>query len=155
MESEYTILLRALIALMLCGVLGWEREAAGKSAGIHTHMLIGLASTLFVTLAELLIDEFRTEGDSMRFDPTRVLEAVVTGVSFICAGTIFMAGDKQCVKGLTTAAAIPVTAAVGVMVGLDRYLLAAGVTALTFLVLHILGFLTHRNKMDEPKGDSD
>jgi putative Mg2+ transporter-C (MgtC) family protein len=146
MESEFTIILRGFIALALSGMLGWEREAAGKSAGIRTHMLIGLASALFVSLAELLVIEFMEQGEFMQFDPTRILEAVVTGVSFICAGTIFMAGDKQRVKGLTTAAAIPVTAAVGMMVGLDRYLLATAITVMTFMVLYFLGRLTEKYK---------
>ena len=109
MEPELNILLRSFIALVLSGVLGWERESAGKSAGVRTHMLIGLASALFVSLVELLADRFAVHGELMRFDPTRVLEAVVTGVIFLCAGIVFVAKGEQRVKGLTTAAAIPVT----------------------------------------------
>ncbi len=138
MELELNILLRAFIALVLSGILGWEREAAGKSAGVRTHMLIGLASALFVALAELLVSHFQSRGEQIRFDPIRIIEAVVTGVSFLGAGSIFVAGNAQRVKGLTTAAAILVTAAVGMMVGLQLYVLATGITLMTFMVLYAL-----------------
>jgi putative Mg2+ transporter-C (MgtC) family protein len=141
MELEQNILLRAFVALVLSGILGWEREAAGKSAGVRTHMLIGLASALFVALAELLVSHFQARGEQLRFDPIRVLEAVVTGISFLGTGTIFVAGNAERVKGLTTAAAILVTAAVGMMVGLQLYVLASGITLMTFLVLHALSRL--------------
>lgn len=138
MHLELSILLQASIALGLSGVLGWEREAAGKSAGDRTHMLVGLASALFVVLAGLMVAHFQSHGERVRFDPIRIIEAVVTGVSFLGAGSIFVAGNADRVKGLTTAASILVTAAVGMMVGLQLYVLAAGVTVLTFVVLHVL-----------------
>ncbi|MDB6072229.1 MAG: MgtC/SapB family protein [Verrucomicrobiales bacterium] len=140
MHPELNILLRALVAIILCGLLGWEREAAGKSAGIRTHMLIGLASALFVAIAELLVTQSKSLGVSMHTDPVRVMEAVVTGVSFLGAGTIFFARGGN-VQGLTTAAGILVTAAVGMMVGMQFYLLAVGTTLLTFLVLFVMGWV--------------
>ena len=80
----------------------------------------------------------------MRFDPIRVIEAVVTGISFLGAGTIFVSRGKDRVKGLTTAASILVTAAVGMMAGLRYYLLAGAITAMIFIVLHGLGWLKGR-----------
>ena len=143
MDFEIDILTRVLVAIALSGVLGWERECAGKSAGVRTHMLVGLAACLFVVLGELLVQHFssREVEDQMRFDPIRVIEAVITGISFLGAGTIFVSRGKDRVKGLTTAASILVTAAVGIMVSLRYYLLACGITAVIFIVLHVLGWL--------------
>jgi putative Mg2+ transporter-C (MgtC) family protein len=149
MDLEWDILKRAVIALLLSGILGWEREAAGKSAGVRTHMLMGLGAMLFVVIGELMIQRFQHDDQQLRYDPVRVLEAVVTGVSFIGAGTIFLSKGKDRVKGLTTAASILVTAAVGMMVGLRFYLLACGITLLIFLVLHGLGILKDRIERDK------
>lgn len=151
-HAEWDILLSSVIALLLCGILGWEREAAGKAAGIRTHMLIGLAACLFVSLAEFLVMRPHPRLGALQYDPIRVLEAVVTGVSFLGAGTIFFA-PKGSVHGLTTAAGILVTAAVGMMVGMKYYALAVGVTILTFLVLFVLGWI--RDKCaSEPKEET-
>jgi putative Mg2+ transporter-C (MgtC) family protein len=144
MELEWDILKRAVIAILLSGILGWEREAAGKSAGVRTHMLMGLAAALFVAIGELMIQRFQHDDTRLRYDPVRVLEAVVTGVSFLGAGTIFLSKGKDRVKGLTTAASILVTAAVGMMVGLRFYFLACGITLLIFVVLHVLAWVKDR-----------
>jgi putative Mg2+ transporter-C (MgtC) family protein len=141
---EMEVMLRALVAIGLSGILGWEREAAGKSAGVRTHMLVGLGAALFVILGELFVTRFTSSQESMRFDPIRIVEAVVTGISFLGTGTIFVSRGDERVKGLTTAASILVTAAVGMMVGLRFYLLATGITLLVFTVLHGLGILKER-----------
>ncbi len=142
METE--VMVRALIAIGLSGILGWERESAGKSAGVRTHMLVGLGAALFVILGELFVARFTASPESMRYDPIRVVEAVVTGVSFLGAGTIFVSKGDERVQGLTTAASILVTAAVGMMVGLRFYLLACGITLLVFTVLHGLAILKEK-----------
>lgn len=141
MQTDLNILFRLVIALILAGILGWDREASGKAAGIRTHMLVGMGAALFVVLGELFISRFETYGQNMQFDPIRILEAVVTGISFLGAGTIFVSRGRDRVKGLTTAASIWVTAAVGITVGIERYVLAVGSTLLTFLVLRVLSFL--------------
>ena len=107
-------------------------------------MLVGGGAALFVGLGELLVIEFNSFGDRFRFDPMRIIEAVVTGVSFLGAGTIFFARDGQKVQGLTTAASLWTTAAVGIAAGLGRYVLATGVTLLLFVVLHSFGWLERR-----------
>ena len=107
-------------------------------------MLVGLAATLFVVLGELFVKHLGSEEVQMRFDPIRVLEAVVTGVAFLGAGMIFVSRGKDRVKGLTTAASILVTSAIGLIVGLEYFLLAAGITVMIFLVLHVLGWLKDR-----------
>jgi putative Mg2+ transporter-C (MgtC) family protein len=149
---ELDALLRATVAIVLSGVLGWERESVGKSAGVRTHMLVGLASALFVMLGGFFTD--RHEDDArMQYDPIRVVEAVVTGISFLGAGTIFVSKGRERVEGLTTAASILVTAAVGMMVGLHHYLLAAGITVLVFCVLRGLGYLKDREGGSHAEGD--
>ena len=150
MDFEWDILKRALVAILLSGILGWEREAAGKSAGVRTHMLMGLAATLFVVISELMIQRFQHDDQQLRYDPIRVLEAVVTGVSFLGAGTIFLSDSKDRVKGLTTAASILVTATVGMMVGLRFYLLACAITLMIFIVLHGLAWLKDRIARKRP-----
>jgi putative Mg2+ transporter-C (MgtC) family protein len=148
MQLELEILQRSVVALVLSGILGWEREAAGKAAGVRTHMLVGLAATLFVAIGELTIQRFAPSGEQLRYDPVRILEALVTGISFLGAGTIFVSRGKERVHGLTTAASILVTSAVGMMVGLRYYLLAAAVTAMIFVVLHGMAYV---KKMIEAK----
>lgn len=147
MENDLNILMRLLAAVVLCGILGWEREANRKQAGLRTHILVGVGSALFVALAEAVVEHFGRYAH-LQFDPTRVLEAVVAGISFLGAGTIFVSkAQGERVQGLTTAAAIWTTAGIGIAVGVERYALAAGVTALIFCVLSVLGRLERRGAL--------
>ena len=152
LELDLNIFVRLLVAMALAGVLGWERERIGKAAGIRTHILVGMGAALFVILGELFVLRFRELDDNMRFDPLRIIQAVVTGISFLGAGTIFVSrrNRREHVQGLTTAASIWVTAAVGMLVGLERYLLAATASVLTFCVLHI-GVVTKPSSANEDK----
>ena len=140
-EADLLLLFRPVVAAVLAGIIGWERERAGKAAGLRTHMLVGLAAALFMVAAEVVVARYAAGGydpDVVRLDPTRVIDAVATGVGFLGAGTIFVGGERGIVRGLTTAASIWATAAIGVIVGLERYVLAVGVTVLAFAVLHFL-----------------
>ena len=134
--ADLALLPRLIVAMILAGILGWEREATGKAAGLRTHMLVGIGAALFVIIGELIVARFQHYGDIVRFDPIRVLEAIVAGISFIGAGMIFVSQDRSRVRNLTTAASILTTAAVGLTVGLEHYVLAAGATAVLFVVLH-------------------
>lgn len=145
MADDLNILLRLVVSLALAGALGWERETVGKAAGIRTHMLVGMGATLFVVLGELFVIRFAPLAGDVTFDPFRIIVGVVTGISFLGAGTIFVARGKGArVRGLTTAASIWVTAGLGMVVGLERYLLALGITMLVLAVLHLLGMLEYR-----------
>ncbi len=135
---DLNVFLKLIVISVLAGVLGWERESAGKSAGLRTHLLVGISSVLFIVIGELMFSRYSVYGQSMRFDPVRILEAIVTGISFLGAGMIFFSRSKKGVRGLTTAAGILTTAAIGMIVGLERYILAAGCTLIVFTILHFV-----------------
>lgn len=132
---ELDLLLRIVVAALLGAVVGFDRERGNKPAGLRTHMLVGLGSAMFVVLGEILLEYFRPYGDVLRYDPTRILEAVVGGVAFLGAGTIFFARGENVVKGLTTAASLWATAGVGMAVGLQHYALAVGTTLVITVIL--------------------
>jgi putative Mg2+ transporter-C (MgtC) family protein len=132
--DDLSLLLRLLIAGALAAVLGWEREKAGKSAGLRTHILVAVGAALFVSLAQATAREAGgTASSVLRLDP---IQAVATGIGFLGAGLIFKSEDR--VRGLTTAASIWTTAAVGFACGISHYVLAAGATILLFVVLRFL-----------------
>ncbi len=140
MESislELHVLGQALLALLLGGVVGWERETAGKGVGLRTNMLVCLAAMMFVQAGEFLIMhvDAKVHIAALRTDPVRVIEAIVTGISFIGAGTVFRDRQDHPAHGLTTAAALLAVATIGISVAVERYILAVGVTAMTLLVL--------------------
>lgn len=136
-KAEVYPLLRIVMATALAAVVGWERERAERPAGLRTHMTVALAASLFTCLADRIADS-SSGMDWIRIDPTRVLDAVVTGVSFLGAGTIFSARRGATIKGLTTAASLLATAAIGVATALGSYLLAIGCTAILMIVLGAL-----------------
>ena len=142
-RPDIQILAQALVALVLGGILGWEREASGKWAGLRTHMLVCLASTMFVRVGQVLIlqSDVGTGEGALRMDPVRLIEAIVTGVAFLGAGTIFRDSDASKMRGLTTAASLLSVAPIGVAVALDRYVLACGATILVWIVLHLIRIL--------------
>ncbi len=129
MSPELEAGLRLLLAAVLGGCIGFQREKAGKPAGLRTHMLICMGSALFSVVSIF--------GFAGNVDPARVAAGVVTGIGFIGAGVIFrgMRGDK--VMGITTAASIWVTAAIGITAGVGLYIIAVATALVTVLVLMI------------------
>ncbi|HKP49740.1 MAG TPA: MgtC/SapB family protein [Gemmatimonadales bacterium] len=138
-SSELRFLLRLLIAAVLAGILGWERESAHKPAGLRTHMVVGIASALFTALGELALQDQAATAESVaRGDPVRVIQAVAVGIGFLGSGVIFVAREGDRVRGLTTAASIWATAGVGIAAGSGRFVLAGGSTILLMLVLRVM-----------------
>ncbi len=125
--NEIAFLSRLFISFILSGVIGIEREISGKTAGLRTHMLVGMGSTLYALLSILVKSETGT------IDPSRIAAQVVTGIGFIGAGAIFRDEDK--IRGLTTASDIWVMGAIGLAVGLGYILVACFTTFLVLLVL--------------------
>jgi putative Mg2+ transporter-C (MgtC) family protein len=133
------IFFRVVVATLLGAVVGYERERTGKSAGLRTHMLVSLASALFV-IAPL-------EAGMQPSDVSRIIQGVATGIGFLGAGAILKLTAEREIHGLTTAAGIWMTAAVGLATGLGRYGLAVMSVVLGWLILGLLSRL-------EPKGDN-
>ena len=137
-----------MVALLLGGLIGWEREAAGKWAGLRTHMLVCLAAMLFVRVGQFLIEDSQKilRPETLRTDPVRIIEAIVTGIAFLGAGTVFRDPDASKMRGLTTAASLLVIAPIGVAVAIDRYVLAVGISFLALFVLKIMRKLEAKMK---------
>lgn len=141
-------LLRLLAALLLGGLIGWEREARHKPAGLRTHMMVCLAACLFTLLTLEIVELDLTDGQNVRTDPIRVIEAITSGVAFLAAGTILVNRDK--VRGLTTGAGLWLAGAIGVACGLGRITLAGMAAVLTLVILWLLRrvFLRMTSKAD-------
>lgn len=142
-REEFYILFQAGVALVLGGLIGWERETAGKWAGLRTHMLVCLASMMFVRVGQFLIVDSNKllHSETLRMDPVRLIEAIVTGIAFLGAGTVFRDPEAAKMRGLTTAASLLVIAPIGIAVAIDRYVLAVGITLLALFVLRVLSKL--------------
>lgn len=143
--DDFSILLRVIVACVLSGVLGWEREDAGKAAGLRTHILVCIAAVLFTIAGQFMAVSFRAYGDHVRFDAANLIGAIVTGISFLGAGMIINRRDAQGVSGLTTSAGILTTAVIGMLIGLERYFLALGSTAIVFVVLRFLNVFDNKD----------
>lgn len=146
-HPDLPLLLRLVVALVLSGIIGWQRERSGKEAGLRTHMLVGLGAASFVVLGELMAASFEAHGRSVEVDPLRIVQSVVIGIGFLGAGTIFVSTGERRVFGLTTAASIWATAGVGMLAGLGSFLVAASAALMIVGVLYLSGLL--------PEGKSD
>lgn len=144
MLFELQLLKNVALAMGLGALVGFERETADKPAGLRTHMLVAGASALLVGLAAVAVREFAgLQPELLQADPIRVIQAVVTGVSFLGAGAIIKSSTGT-VHGLTTGASLLMTAALGVAVGLSQLWLATGVAALTVITLHVIPVIWSR-----------
>jgi putative Mg2+ transporter-C (MgtC) family protein len=139
--DEWTLLSHLMLALVLSSAIGLEREQRQKSAGLRTYALVGLGSALFMMISKYGFFDVLRPG-SVILDPSRVAAQIVSGIGFIGAGIIFVRRDA--VRGLTTAAAIWVTAAVGAAAGADLPLLAAASTLAYFVIAYVYPWLLAR-----------
>lgn len=144
-ENQLLSLLDVLIACILTGAVGYEREMHHKPAGLRTQMIVGGASAFLVRLADIAVDRYELiHKDVLDVDPIRIIQAIIIGVSFIGAGTIVkQKGDKD-IAYLTTAATILFSAGIGIGVGLRQYILSVGVTLLVVVVNSIFRRLKPR-----------
>lgn len=124
------VMVRLLLAALLGGIVGYEREHKGKAAGLRTHMLVAMGAALFVLVPE--------RGGMDIADMSRVIQGVVAGVGFLGAGAIIKRHSEEQVQGLTTAAGIWMTAAIGVACGLGREAIALLATLLAIVILVML-----------------
>lgn len=134
MDANFETLGKILLTVFLCGLIGVEREIRHKGAGLRTHILVGVGSCLIVLTSFHVSDIYR----NVTFvDPSRMIAGVVTGIGFLCAGTIIRADrtDSHQILGLTTAATLWIVSGVGIAVGCEDYNAAIIVTSVVFIVL--------------------
>ncbi|HET7794649.1 MAG TPA: MgtC/SapB family protein [Rhizobacter sp.] len=129
-EQITRILVRLLLAALLGGVLGYEREQQGKAAGIRTHMLVAMGAALFVFVPQ--------QAGLQVADMSRVIQGVIAGIGFLGAGAIIKNRSEEQVQGLTTAAGVWMTAAIGIACGLGREMTAVLSTLLGLAVLALV-----------------
>ncbi len=127
------ITLRLLVAAALGGLLGYERESQGKSAGVRTHMLVAIGAALFVLIPQ--------QAGASTADLTRVLQGLIAGVGFLGAGAIILGTKQVETQGLTTAAGIWVTAAIGAAAGMGRESTAVLSTLVALFVLSVVPWI--------------
>jgi len=139
------VIVDVALAMALGGVIGLERELKDRPAGFRTHMLVAGAAALLVCIGQLVLADPRfNTNDGVEMDPLRMVEAVVAGVAFIGAGTIFAQRGEGAVVGITTAASLLMVAIVGVCIGFGYYAIAVGASLLTLLVLAFLQWMERR-----------
>jgi putative Mg2+ transporter-C (MgtC) family protein len=124
------VVLRLIVAVALGGLLGYERESIGASAGQRTHMLVALGSALFILIP--------LQAGMQIEDLSRVLQGVTSGIGFLGAGAILKLRERPSVQGLTTAASVWLTAAIGVAAGMGRETTAVVSAVLAFVILSLL-----------------
>jgi len=137
-NSQIQLFLQLILATLLGAFIGFEREYKRKEAGLQTYSLVCLGACLFTVLSNCLFFTFLGQKE-INFDPSRIIQAIVMGVGFIGAGVIFR--EKITIKGLTAAAGLWVTAAIGIAVGIGYYSLAAFSAILVILILFGFGEL--------------
>lgn len=139
------------VALVLCTLIGLERELRQKNAGLRTHTLVGMGAALFMVVSKYAFFDV-IDHDEITLDPSRVAAQIASGIGFVGAGVIFVRQDI--VRGLTTAATIWVAAAVGTAAGAGLWLVAAAVTAAHYLVSlgypPLLRLITRRRPLTAP-----
>lgn len=135
------LLLRIALAGLLGGMIGLERQLRAKEAGLRTHILVGIGSAMFMIVSKYGFEDILLE-NHVALDPSRIAAQVVSGMGFLGAGTIIV--QKQIVKGLTTAAGMWVTAAIGLVIGSGLYELGIYGAFMTLVVLEVFRQLSNR-----------
>lgn len=137
-EDYMVITVRLLMAAVLSGIIGIERETKKQPAGLRTHLLVGTGACLMMILSVTGFDTYiNTMTGPLRFDPSRIPSYVISGIGFLGAGTIIV--NRGSVKGLATAASIWVAAGLGLVIGIGMYYVAVLSTLIVIGTLYVLG----------------
>lgn len=139
MQSLY-MLGRIALAAVLAGVIGYEREHVQRNAGMRTHILVAIGAALVMCSGEFLMSQY----PNSNIDPARIGAQVVSGIGFLCAGTIIKEGIS--VRGLTTASSLWCVSTVGLAAGCGNIVLAVATTALILIVLRVLRTMAHNRR---------
>ncbi len=148
MDMTWEFILRIFVAALLGGAIGLEREYRAKEAGLRTHFLVALGSAVFMIVSAYGFDGVMNTPEH-RWDVSRVAAQVVSGIGFIGAGTIIFHKSENVVRGLTTAAGLWVTAAIGLACGGGMYILSIASTILVLVGLEAFNFVLR--KIDKHK----
>jgi putative Mg2+ transporter-C (MgtC) family protein len=140
MSLQLQILGNLVIAMILGGIIGFEREVAQKPAGLRTHMLVAGSAALLTGLGHVLVPQMGIDEPLIRADPIRMIEAIITGISFLGAGTIIHNRGENEIEGLTTAASLLLVASLGIGVALNQYIITVGATLLMLTTLRIVKY---------------
>lgn len=155
-KSELWVLLDVFIAMILGGLVGLERERQEKPAGLRTHILIAGAANVLVFLSISLSEKsIAMMNDTViGVDPIRIIQAIIVGVSFIGAGTIFKSEKGgETVKYLTTAASILFSTSIGISVALDHYVIAVGITLIVLFTNYIIKKLFEKSRLNNDSSE--
>jgi putative Mg2+ transporter-C (MgtC) family protein len=154
MLEEWDIVVRVVVAALLGGLVGYDRQAANKPAGIRTHMMVAAGASLFVGVSLLLSSGLEDLGtQAARIDASRITAGVVTGVGFLGAGSIIRQGGA--VSGLTTAAGIWTVAAIGTAIAFGYWVLGVAATVVVLgihglsWIVELAGWTTREATADE------
>ncbi len=135
MPTDFQMITRLLLTLLLSGLIGLERQVHRRDAGLRTHILVALGSCLIMLTSLYVFDIYK---DRVSLDPARIAAGVITGIGFLGAGTIIREPER--VRGLTTAASLWVVAGLGLAIGIGFNRVAIYTTALVLIVLHFLRY---------------
>lgn len=144
MSLQIQILGNLVIAMILGGIIGFEREVAQKPAGLRTHMLVAGSAALLTGLGHVLVPQMGIDESLIRADPIRMIEAIITGISFLGAGTIIHNRGENEIEGLTTAASLLLVASLGIGVALNQYIITVGATLLMLTTLRIVKYVERK-----------
>ena len=151
--TDLVLLANVVVAGVLGALIGLERERSEKAAGFRTHTIVAITSALFVALANLWTQVDPIPGRILEIDPVRAIQAIAIGVGFLGSGIVFTSGSQP--RGLTTAASVWATSAIGAACGFSRFVLAGGVTLLVLVTLRVLRKLEiNGEKSSEPPRQS-
>ncbi len=158
-HEQLLIIGKVILAIILGGIIGLEREWSRKPAGLRTHMLICGATAFLICLGNIALHSFGASSVAkyIKADPFRLMQAIITGISFLGAGTIFLRNQKEQLEGLTTAASILFTSGIGMCVGVGNFLLPIVLTIIVLVILVIVGrveryFHSRRDKSGNESG---
>ncbi|MFH1339418.1 MAG: MgtC/SapB family protein [Candidatus Omnitrophota bacterium] len=136
MIAPLAIFGRLILAIILGGLIGFEREVKKRSAGLRTHILVSLGSCLIMLTSQYVFDIYK---DVATLDPARIAAGIITGIGFLGAGAIIRSGEA--VRGLTTAASLWLVAGIGMGIGCGFYLASLVTAVLAIAILFFLGQL--------------
>ncbi|WP_222564538.1 MgtC/SapB family protein [Novilysobacter antarcticus] len=156
--DQLHVIMGTAIAMVLGGMVGFERELKNRPAGFRTHMLVAGAAALLVGIGLMTLHNPAVvsvlQPEQLRMDPLRLVESVIAGVAFIGAGTIFASRSSKAIVGITTAASLLMVAVIGIATGLQYYVLAISATMLTLVVLTVLKWMERRFRTNRPEAEA-